>query len=186
MQTWEIATIIVVALIAAAALAWTFYNRQQTRRLRTHFGTEYDRTVSEFGDRRQAESNLRRRAARVSKLDIRPLSVAEQKRFQTEWTVCQSHFVDDPVDAVYHADELILQIMRARGYPADDVLERFEDISAVYPWVTTDYHNARKIVARHRQGDASTEEMRQAMVHYRKIFNELLSEGRHEEFKRAS
>jgi hypothetical protein len=186
MQPWQIVLIVLAVLAVGAAIAFSYYGRYRSRHLKDHFGTEYDRTVAELGDRRRAESNLRDREARVSKLKIRPLSAADRQRFQEEWAASQSRFVDDPVDAVYQADELILEIMRARGYPGHDVLERFEDISAMYPSVAPDYRKAREIVARHRQGDASTEEMRQGMVHYRKIFSELLEEGHYEEFKRAS
>jgi hypothetical protein len=186
MELWQIAVLVVATLVVAAAVGWLIYDRNRSRHLRDHFGSEYDRTVTELGDRRRAEANLRNREARVDKLDIRPLSASDRQRFQAEWMAGQSRFVDDPVDAVYRADELVLEIMRVRGYPAHDVLERFEDISASYPWVATDYREARAIVARHREGNATTEEMRRAMVHYRKIFDELLEEGRHEEFKRAS
>jgi hypothetical protein len=186
MQTWEIVLIVIAALAVCAAIGWTLYERQRSRRLKVHFGKEYDRTVAEVGNRRRAESNLRHREDRVSKLAIQPLRDSDRQRYLTDWAVCQSHFVDDPVDAVYQADELILAIMRSRGYPAHDVLERFEDISAAYPWVASDYRRAREIVAHHRAGNATTEEMRQAMVHFRKIFNELLEEGKHEEYKRAS
>jgi len=186
MQTWEIVTIALAALALLAALVWAYYGAERSRRLRSHFGEEYDRTVTQFGDRRRAESNLSRRKARVDRLDIRPLRVEDRERFQSSWQRCQSHFVDDPIGAVYEADELVLEIMRVRGYPIHDVEERFEDISASYPWLASDYRRAREIVARHRRGDASTEVIRQAMVHYRKIFSELLGEGRHEEYKRAS
>jgi hypothetical protein len=185
MQTWEIVAIIAAALVVAA-IAWAFYSRQQSKHLRTHFGQEYDRTVSEFGDRRSAESNLRQRESRLSKLEIRPLTMSDRQRFRSEWNACQSHFVDDPVAAVYEADDLILEMMRARGYPVDDENERFEDISAAYPTVTNNYREARSIVERHRQGEADTEEMRQAMVHYRELFGELLGGESHEELRRAS
>jgi hypothetical protein len=93
--------------------------------------------------------------------------------------------VDDPIDAVYQADELVLAVMQARGYPARSIVERFEDVSATHPYLAKDYRQAREILARYRRGEASTEEMRQAMVHYQKIFSELLGEG-NEKFKRAS
>ena len=186
MQSWEIALILAAALAVGVVIVWTLYERQRSRRLKNHFGKEYDLTVAEIGDRRRAESNLRQREERVSKLAIRPLTESDRQRFQSDWTACQSHFVDDPIDTVYQADELVREIMRVRGYPAHDVLERFEDISAAYPWLASDYRHAREIVARHRSGDASTEEMRQAMVHYRKIFSELLEEGRYEKHERAS
>jgi hypothetical protein len=186
MQTWEIVTIIVAVLVLVAALAWVYSLRQRSRRLQAHFGQEYDRTVEQFGDRRRAESNLSRRVARVNRLNIHPLSASDRRRFVAEWKACQAHFVDDPVEAVYDADQTILAMMRSRGYGAEDVGRRFEDISATHPHLAADYRQAHDIVARHRRAEATTEDMRQAMVHYQKIFTELLGEERHEEFERAA
>jgi hypothetical protein len=185
MQPWEVVAIIVVVLVLVAVLGWSYSARQRSRRLRRHFGHEYDRTLADIGDRRRAESDLSRRVTHANKLDIQPLTDADQMRFATQWNACQTRFVDDPVNAVYQADELVLAVMQARGYPARSVVERFEDVSATHPYLATDYRQAREILARYRRGEGSTEEMRQAMVHYRKIFSELLGEG-NEKFKRAS
>lgn len=186
MQTWQIITIIVAVLVLVGVLAWLKYNRQRSRRLRARFGPEYDRTVEEFGNRERAESNLRRRVARVSRLDIHPLTLTDGRRFEAEWKACQAQFVDDPVEAVYEADKIILEMMRAQGYRPRDAVERFEDVSTTHPHIATDYREASELVARHRRGETSTEDMRQAMVHYRRVFSELLEGGQHEEFERAA
>jgi hypothetical protein len=186
-QTWQILTSIVAVLVLLGALAWVYHIRQRSRRLQAHFGQEYDRTVQELGDRHRAESNLSRRVARVKHVDIHPLTPTERKRFEAAWRACQVHFVDNPVEAVYEADQTVLSMMRARGYPySEDAVKRFEDVSAIHPHLAADYREARDFVARHRKGEATTEDMRQAMVHYRKIFSELLGEEGHEEFERAA
>jgi hypothetical protein len=185
MESWEIVTLIVAAL-ATGVLVWAYYSQRRSKRLRAHFGSEYDRTVSEFGNRRRAESNLRQRETRVNRLEIRPLTIADRQMFESEWKTCQSHFVDDPVGAVYEAENVVLKMMQTRGYPVDDADERFEDISATYPWVADNYRQARAIVGRHRRGEATTEDMRQAMVHYRELFGELLGGESREESKRVS
>lgn len=186
MQTWQIITGIVVVLVLIGALVWVQYNRHRSRRLQARFGPEYDRTVKKFGNRRLAESNLRRRVARVSQLDIHPLTLTEGRRFEAEWKACQAHFVDNPVEAVYEAEKIIHEMMRTRGHRATDAVERFEDVTATHPNVAIDYREASELLGRHRRGEASTEDMRQAMVHYRKVFSELLEGGQHEEFERAA
>jgi hypothetical protein len=106
--------------------------------------------------------------------------------FQTEWRACQARFVDDPDRAVYDADETILALIRAKGYSAKDDVERFEVISAAHPQIATDYREGRSLVVRHRQGTASTEDLRQAMSHFQEVFSELIGEEQHEEYKRAA
>jgi hypothetical protein len=184
MQTWQIALLIVAVCVAAAA-AWFFLDTRRSRHLRTHFGPEYERTLNDIGDRRRAEAELARREAQVRNLDIRPLSVTDRDRFQTEWKVVQTHFVDDPVRAVDEADHLIVGLMQLRGYPTDNPTERIDHISAAYPRVVGKYREACEILTAYRAGQASTEDLRRAMVHYRNLFDELMG-GHHEELQRAS
>src|SRR5215471_3805743 len=114
MQTWQI-VMIIVAILISAGIALAYYDRHRTNRLRSRFGPEYDRTVTQIGDRRRAESELTRREERLSRLDIRPLSVSDREKYLTEWKVCQAHFVDDPARAVTEADRLVTDVMEARG-----------------------------------------------------------------------
>jgi hypothetical protein len=184
MQTWQIALLIVAVCVAAGAL-WFYFDTRRSRHLRDRFGPEYDRTVSSMGDRRRAEAELARREAHVQKLDIRPLTASDRDRFQLEWKAIQAYFVDDPVRAVDEADRLIVDIMQVRGYPTRDEHERMENLSAAYPRVVGRYREGCEILASYRAGEASTEDLRRAMVHYRNLFEELTG-GEHEELKRAS
>src|SRR5207253_823962 len=130
----------------------------------------------------RAEHELARREARFRELDIRPLSVTDRDRFQTEWRASQAAFVDDPVRAVNDADRIVTDMMRARGYPTANVNERVENISAAYPNVTNKYRDAYNILHRYNAGNATTEDLRVAMVHYRELFDRLMG-GQHEELK---
>jgi len=184
MQTLEI-VMIVVAVAVLAGLGWVYYQHQRSRRLRTHFGPEYERTVYEAGSRRRAESILAEREAHLKKLEIRPLASSERDRFETEWKLCQSHFVNDPARAVREADSLVTEIMRTRGYPTGDTDERSGNISAAYPNVARSYREACETLVHYDQGNASTEDLRRAMISYRELFDELLGAER-EELQRAS
>jgi hypothetical protein len=185
MQNWQIAAIVVAVVIIVAVAAWFIYKQNRSRRLRQHFGPEYDRTVSEFGDRQRAEAELARRQEHVRNLQIRPLSNVDRVHFAEKWRLCQAQFVDDPSGAVESADHLLTDIISARGYSADNPNNRLADISAAYPQHVTSYRLANEIVSRHRRGEASTEDLRKAFVHYRKLFDEILG-GYDEELKRAS
>ena len=185
MQDWQIAALVVAAIIVVAVAAWFIYNHSRSRRLRQHFGPEYDRTVAEFGDRRRAEAELARRQEHVRKLQIRQLTAVDRVHFAEQWRLCQAQFVDDPSGAIDSADRLLTDIIRARGYSADNPNNRLADISAAYPQHVTSYRLANETVSRHRRGEASTEDLRKAFVHYRKLFDEILG-GYDEELKRAS
>jgi hypothetical protein len=185
MQFWQIVTISVSAIVLIAVLVWLGYRRRRTQHLQDHFGPEYDRTVSEIGNRWSAESELARREARVRKLNIRPLSVSDHLRFVERWKRCQSRFVDDPAEAVDEAGRLLAEVMQARGYSVENPDDRMADISAAYPERIADYREACEIAIRHRRRNASTEDLRKGFVHYRTLFDELLG-GTGEELKRAS
>jgi hypothetical protein len=185
MQNWQIVALAVAVVVLIVAAVWVFYNKNRSRRLRAHFGPEYDRTVAEFGDRRRAESELMHRTERVSKLQIRDLSVTDRNRFGAEWMACQRLFVDDPGRALEHADNLLTDVIRTRGYATSNPYDRIADISAAYPEHAGHYREAGEILAHHRRGEASTEDLRKAFLSYRTLFDDILG-GQHEELKRAS
>jgi len=185
LQTWQIAAIAVVAIIIIAAIAFFVSRRRRSQHLREHFGPEYNRTVMETGNRRAAESELTRREERVRNLDVRPLSTSDKQRFREQWVHCQAQFVDDPAGAVNAADGLLTEVLRARGYAADNPYDRMADLSAAYPRHATRYRFAEDLITRHRRGQGSTEDLRRAFVHYRALFDEILG-GQDEELKRAS
>jgi hypothetical protein len=165
-------TVVVLALIAAAG--WLAYQRNQSHRLEKHFGAEYSRTVDELGSRKKAEAELRMREKRVSLMPIVPLSAADASRFSQSWKALQGRFVDDPKGAVIEADVLVRELMAKRGYPVGDFGSRAADISVDHPGVVENYRRAQDIVARQQRGEADTEALRQAVVYYRALFDDLL------------
>jgi len=181
----EMIAIGVAIVLILAAAGWFMYQRQRSRRLREHFGPEYERKVTELGDRRRAESELARSEARVRNAKVRSLSVSDRSRFAAEWRLCQARFVDDPSGALDEADRILTDIMRTRGYAVDDPYNRTTDVCAAYPRHASAYREANEIVVQHRRGDASTEDLRRAFVDYRSLFDEILG-GKDEELKRVS
>jgi len=173
MPGWELGLIIAVILLAAVVV-WLFLDRRRSMRLRSRFGPEYERTVRESGDRRRAESDLERREKRVERLHIQPLAMRDRERFLAAWRADQARFVDDPAGAVTEADQLVQEVMRTRGYPVADFEQRVEDISVDHPHLVQNYRAAREVAMRHRRGEASTEDLRKALVYYRGLFDELL------------
>jgi hypothetical protein len=165
---------VVVILVLVALVAWYFYQKKQSERLRQRFGPEYARAVDEFGSRSKAESELKAREARVGKLTIVPLSPSDAARFSQAWTNLQAGFVDDPRGVVASADQLVRELMTTRGYPMADFHNRAGDISVDHPAVVENYRAAQFIAERDARGAATTEELRNAVVHYRVLFNELL------------
>lgn len=171
-----VAILIVLALLVVLAL---FASRQRrSRKLREQFGPEYDRTVAEAGDRKEAESRLQERTARRQRLDIVPLDAADRDRYVEAWRQAQARFVDEPAEATREADRLITAVMRQRGYPIDDFEQRAADISVDHPQVVDDYRAAQAIASANERSEASTEDLRQALVHYRSLFEELLEVDR--------
>jgi hypothetical protein len=167
-----VAIIVIVAIVAA--VAWWAGQRRRSQRLQDRFGPEYERTVEGTQDRAKAESELEARRQRVDSLDIRPLDAAAQGRFAERWRVVQALFVDDPASAVDQADDLIGEVMQARGYPVGDFEQRAADVSVDHPQVVDHYRTAHAIAERQRGAVADTEQLRQAMVHYRALFSDLL------------
>jgi hypothetical protein len=170
---WIVVAIAVVALLIVAA-AMISSRRRRSAHLKDRFGREYDRTVEAKGGRSKAEADLAEREKRVEKLHIRPLETSERRDFIDRWTEVQARFVDDPARAVAFADALLGDVMKARGYPVSDFEQRAGDISVDHPVVVEHYHKAHEIAVRHGRGEASTEDLRQAMIHYRALFDNLV------------
>ena len=174
MIVWIIVVVVVVVVALLAAVAVPAMRR---RRLQQQFGTEYERTVGETGDRRAAEQDLRERAQRRRELEIRPLEPAARDAYAERWRGAQERFVDAPGDAVAQADVLVQQVMRERGYPVGDFEQQARDVSVDHGDVVHEYHAAHEISVLNDGGHASTEQLREAMVHYRTLFAELLDDG---------
>ncbi len=180
-QTWTILVgIVVLALIAFAA--WFFYQRKQSQGLQQRFGPEYGRAVDELGSRTKAESELKAREKRIEGLNILPLAPTDAAKFSEAWKVLQGRFVDDPKGVFVQADQLVRELMSKRGYPLGDFERRAADISVDHPAVVEHYRAAQAIVVCNERGEADTEELRKAVVHYRALFDELLEvrEGKRE------
>lgn len=165
---------IVVVLAIIAAIGWFVYRRQRTERLRREFGPEYDRAVREYGDQGRAEAALADREKRVASLDLRDITPSQRDHFREEWRAVQAQFVDGPTSAVEQADRLIRDVMAARGYPVADFDSRAADLSVDYPTIVENYRTAHAIALRNQRGEANTEDLRQAMVSDRALFDELL------------
>ena len=173
MNTIAILLVVLIVLVIVAAVV-LYSQRRRSEALRQKFGPEYQRTVSQLGDERKAEAELTAREKRVGKLEIRTLGPEERARFAESWKRAQARFVDEPSQAAADADILVQDLMKARGYPMGDFEQRAADVSVDHPQVVTNYRAARDIAVRNNAGEATTEDIRQAMVHYRSLFDELL------------
>jgi len=168
--------IAVVAIAVIALVAFLVEQKRRSQKLRERFGPEYDRVVREQGTVRRGEEVLHFREAKREKLQIRPLSPSARTEFAERWRTTQAQFVDDPKSAVANADRLVNQVMQTRGYPMGDFEQQASLISVDHPIVVSNYRSAHSIAERHSRGQASTEDLRQAMVYYRSLFDELLEE----------
>jgi hypothetical protein len=178
-MVWILVAVLVV--LAAGAVLYAARERR-TRRLREGFGPEYQRTMAQRGDRRAAESELREREKRRDQFEIRQLDRDVRDDYADRWRVAQRRFVDQPVSAVGEADGLVTEVMRARGYPVDDDFEhRAADVSVDHPDVVEHYRKAHDISVRTTRGETGTEDLRQAMVHFRALFADLLDRDAHVE-----
>jgi cytoskeletal protein RodZ len=186
MPAWLWIVIAVVVIVAVALAVWAAMRKRRTEQLRQQFGPEYDRTVEETGAERDAQSELEARRRRRAELEIRPLAPGARTRYAEEWRSVQARFVDDPSGAVAQADTLVTQVMRERGYPMDDFDQRAADVSVDHPDVVGDYRSAHDISTRSANGEAETEDLRQAMVHYRALFERLLEEDRGSDVRQAT
>ena len=171
---WMVIAIVIVALAGAAI--WVAYNRRRrTAALRHQFGPEYDQVLHAHGEEPgRAEKELQARVERVEHLNIRPLSAERSRRYSDDWREVQTQFVDDPESAIDRADHLLVEVMDARGYPMTDFDQRAADISVDHPREVEHYRAAHQIANRATGNAASTEELRQAMVHYRALFEDLI------------
>jgi len=179
LSTTEVAAVIaVVAVVIAGGIATLLLLRKRrTERLRSQFGgAEYARAVKDGGNRRHAEAGLEKRAERVESFHVRPLAPGDRARFADSWRGVQARFVDGPAGAVAEADRLLGDVMSTRGYPVSDFDQRAADISVDHPLVLESYRKAHDIALRQTKGQASTEDLRQAMIGYRTLFEELVSE----------
>jgi hypothetical protein len=175
----NIAPAVVIALVVGIAIGVALIclmQQSRTRRLKERFGPEYERVLSETGSRWTAEAKLEQRHKRVEQLHIRQLSTNERAQFQEGWREVQAYFVDDPSRALTEADRLIGEVMAAEGYPMREFEERAADISVEHPVVIQNYREGHSIATRNVEAEASTEELRKAMIHYRTLFEELLGQ----------
>jgi hypothetical protein len=174
-------------VVILAVVAWVYIKKRRSDHLRSHFGSEYERTVAEFGSHRRAEDELARREERINSLRIRPLTFEERQHFGARWSEVQGRFVDEPSLALLEADQLVTEVMSIRGYPTGTFGERLDDVSGAYPNIAGNYRQACAIVRRQDSGDITTEDRRRAMVLYRDLFDELFREDEgNEKLRRAS
>ena len=166
--------VIVVAVVIIALLAVVVARRRRSQGLQSRFGPEYPRAVARADDRRAAESQLAEREQRHRRLDIVELEPAARARYQEAWRAAQGRFVDDPATATGEADALVTEVLRERGYPVEDFDQQADDVSVDHPDVVENYRAAHVVARANGQGLASTDDLRQAFVHYRSLFAELL------------
>ena len=172
----KLIVIAVAAILIIAVLAWLYVRKRRstTRDLQQRFGPEYDRALREHGSKRKAEAKLADREKRIEKLNIRDLDPIERERFLKRWESVQSRFVDSPKGAVTEADDLVSSLMKTRGYPVSDFDQRAADISVDHPRVVENYRSAHEIALRVGKDQATTEDLRTAMIHFRSLFEELV------------
>lgn len=177
MTSNEIAVLVAVVVVVLAVLALVVRRRQHRSRLRETFGTEYDRTVEGSDTRRDAERKLDDRRARHAQLELRPLPTASRQRYLTAWAGVQSRFVDAPVLALSEADALLTQLLADRGFPTDDVRTQEEMLSVEHRHVLDGFRAGHAIEMQNSTGNADTEQVRQGMLHFREVFEAMVSEG---------
>lgn len=179
----NITTVVIIAFFATAVIVaigvaiWLTTRKRRTKELRSKFGPEYNRMARAEGDAARAEEELLKREKRVKKLDIKPLTTQQRNEFADDWEKAQAEFVDDPTAAVAHADALVQEVMKVRGYPVVEFEQRVADVSVDHPAVAQNYRLAHDIAARHEHEDVGMEKLREAMLHYRALFADLLHDG---------
>jgi hypothetical protein len=176
MPGWAWALVAVGALVVVALVIWQAMKQRRTRALQGRFGPEYDRTLDGAESKRDAEAELSARADRRDELEIQPLTTAARERYLVEWQRVQAKFVDNPDGAVRDADMTIQSVMADRGYPVDDFEQRAADVSVDHPQVVENYRLGHRLARASSLGDGTTEDLRQAMQHYRLLFEELVED----------
>jgi hypothetical protein len=174
MAAWVWVLIVIGIVAVVAVVLWQALAQRRTGRLQQRFGSEYDRAVDSSASKRQAEAELQAREERRERLEIRPLSQSARARYVDTWRVTQAQFVDDPRTAVASADSLIQSVMAERGYPVEDFEQRAADVSVDHPQVVENYRQGHRLAQASVGGEDSTEDLRQAMKHYRALFDELV------------
>jgi hypothetical protein len=174
MPTWGWILIVIAALVLVGAAAWAVAVRRRTEHLRGRFGPEYNRVASTAASKRDAEKELTSREARREKLEIRPLPEESRVRYSDEWKTVQAEFVDEPSRAVARADSLLQKVMEERGYPVEKFDQRVADLSVDHPKVVENYREGHRLATRGAGNGADTEDLRQAMRHFRELFEELV------------
>lgn len=172
--TYILIIAVLLVIIVGTLFGRIFARRKHSEHLREHFGPEYDRTVQTIGNEKKAQTELEERQKHVEALDIRELTVIERDRYLVDWSAVQSKFVDEPGQAIVDAGQLIMEVMQVRNYPVSDFEQRAADVSVSYPALVSNYRAAREIALKNEQHLANTEELRQAMIYYRSLFEELL------------
>jgi hypothetical protein len=172
--TWAWIVIVVVAIALVLAALPLVASRRRRERLKGRFGPEYEQTVAKRGGRREAERELQQREEKRQRLRIVPLSPEARDRYLRSWRDLQERFVDEPSQSMTSADQLVTEVMRERGYPMDEFEQRADDVSVDHPRVVENYRSAHRIYVAEGNGTATTEDLRQAVIHYRALFDELL------------
>jgi hypothetical protein len=178
LDTNTLAVVAVVAILLIVAVALAGWNAWRTSRLKKRFGPEYEAVLRRTGSKAKAEKELLRREKRVQHFQIVPLSAADVAKFSNSWSRVQGSFVDDPKGVLIEADKLVRELLVKRGYPVADFELRAADISVDHPIVVNNYRAAQRIVSLDQRGEASTEDLRKAVVHFRALFDELLGTAR--------
>lgn len=172
--TYIVIVVVLVLVVVGLILAQIFAQRNRSARLHDQFGPEYEHTVQTLGDEKKAQTELEERQKHVKALDIHPLTVSEGERYQANWAEVQSKFVDEPGQAILDADRLIMEVMHMRAYPVSDFDQRAADLSVTHPDFVSNYRAAREVAVKNELQQANTEDLRQAMLYYRSLFEELL------------
>lgn len=172
--TYIFIAVVLIMVVMGIILAPIFARRKRSEPFRDQFGAEYDHTVKAMGGEKKAQAELDERQEHVKSLNIRPLSIVERERYLTDWISVQTKFVDEPGQAILDADGLIMEVMRIRNYPISDFDQRAADVSVSYPNLVSNYRAAREIALKNKKNKANTEELRQAMIYYRSLFEELV------------
>lgn len=175
MGNFDTLTVILIVVFFGIVLGIGAYiRRSKQKKFRAKYGEEYDLAMEKTGSAKKAQTELRERKKHYNLLNIRPLTDVERGRYRSEWTDVQSSFVDEPGKAIGAADRLIIEVMQKRDYPLSDFAQRAADVSIKYPELVKNYRAAREIAMRNTDQKASTEELRQAMIHYHSLFEELV------------